>query len=142
MKERQGNTKFFKYSIFTGDHIIGAKSTFFMDYPAYFKSLLKTKDIIEKFQVKTLYGAHSVSLYPKDVGLDASQKVNAYIKRRTKKDDKIEKLALKLSQNGPFDISEFYDAQNEEKMKKSKNKIKSFNKDYDDYFSRKCLQGS
>ena len=71
MKERQGKTKFFRYSIFTGDHIIGAKSTFFMDYPAYFESLLKTKDVIEKFKVKTLYGAHSVSLYPKDVALDA-----------------------------------------------------------------------
>lgn len=54
--------------------------------------------------MKKLYGAHSVSLYPKDVALDAKQKVNAYIKRRTKKDDKIEMLAIKLSQNGPFDI--------------------------------------
>lgn len=46
MKERIGKSKHFKFSIFTGDHIIGAKSTFFMDYPSYFNSLLKTRDII------------------------------------------------------------------------------------------------
>jgi len=90
-----------------------------MDYPAYFKSLLKTKDVIEKFKVKTLYGAHTLSLYTKDVALDAKSKVNEYIQRRTKKDDKIEKLALKLSVDGPFDITQFYDAQSEKRMKKS-----------------------
>ena len=107
-----------------------------MDYPAYFKSLLKTKDVIEKFKVKTLYGAHTLSLYTKDVALDAKSKVNEYIQRRTKKDDKIEKLALKLSVDGPFDITQFYDAQSEQKMKKAKNKDKTFNKEFDEYFKK------
>jgi len=29
-------------SLFTGDHIIGANSTYFDDYPSYFESLVKT----------------------------------------------------------------------------------------------------
>ena len=87
--------KIFK-SIFTGDHIIGGDSTFFEDYPAYFASLQKTKKLVEEDQIETLYPAHSVSLYKRDICLPAQEKVDDYIKRREKKDRKLEKIANSL----------------------------------------------
>jgi glyoxylase-like metal-dependent hydrolase (beta-lactamase superfamily II) len=93
-----------KYSLFTGDHIIGASSTFFMDYPQYFKSLVKTKNIIYEKNIEKLYGAHTVSLYHKDVAIDAKKKVDEYIDRRSKKDRELEKLADHLSKQGTFSI--------------------------------------
>ena len=80
-------------SIFTGDHIIGASSTYFTDYPKYFESLLKVKDLVESDKIETLYPAHSTSLYMKDICLPALPKVNDYIERRSQKDRKIEELA-------------------------------------------------
>ena len=47
-----------------------------MDYPEYFKSLKKTQKIIYENDIEKLYGAHTVSLYPKDVCLDAKKKVD------------------------------------------------------------------
>ena len=44
-EENFGNEK--TVSIFTGDHIIGASSTYFTNYPAYFGSLLKTRELIK-----------------------------------------------------------------------------------------------
>jgi len=93
-----------KYSLFTGDHIIGASSTFFMDYPNYFKSLVKTKEIIYEKNIEKLYGAHTVSLYLSDVAIDARKKVDEYIDRRSKKDRELERLADHLSKAGPFTI--------------------------------------
>ena len=75
-----------KYSLFTGDSIIGAASTFFMDYPKYFNSLLKTRDIIEKYNIELIYVAHSLTLKAQSIGLPAKQKVNEYIGRRMARD--------------------------------------------------------
>lgn len=103
-------------SIFTGDHIIGGDSTFFEDYPEYFKSLLKTKKIVMENQIETLYPAHSVSLYKHDICLPALAKVDDYITRRVKKDRKLEKIAEKLQ---VFTLEEFFDAQTAKKQAKS-----------------------
>ena len=98
-----------KYTIFTGDHIIGAPSTFFMDYPAYWASLLKTKKLIYEHDIEYLFGAHTVSLYPKDIAMPAKQKVDEYIERRSKKDQQLEALADHMSKKvGPFTVMQLY----------------------------------
>ena len=52
--------------------------------------------IIEDYKVDKLYGAHSVTLYEKDIALDAKTKVEQYIRLRREKDQEIEELAMKL----------------------------------------------
>lgn len=124
-----------KFSLFTGDHIIGASSTFFMDYPEYFKSLKKTQKIIYEKNIEKLYGAHTVSLYYNDVALDAKKKVDEYIDRRSKKDRELEKLADHLSKKGPFSIEQFYKVHSELKIKHSSKSATEINKDYEKYFT-------
>jgi len=83
-----------KYSLFTGDHIVGASSTYFTDYPQYFESLIKTQKLINEYDVEYLYVAHSITLYSKDVALNAAAKNQQYISRRVKRDRFLESLAL------------------------------------------------
>mmetsp|Transcript_24502 Transcript_24502/g.38003 ORF Transcript_24502/g.38003 Transcript_24502/m.38003 type:complete len:136 (-) Transcript_24502:247-654(-) len=98
-----------QFQIFTGDHIIGASSTFFMDYVTYYQSLLKVGMIVSDFNVDKLFGAHSVTLYEQDVALDAKTKVDAYISSRKVKDKQIEQSAMKLLETKEsFSIRDFY----------------------------------
>ncbi|CDW74286.1 metallo-beta-lactamase domain protein [Stylonychia lemnae] len=73
--------------LFTGDHIIGSDSTFFMDYPEYLRSLEKIKRMTN---VKKFLMAHSMSFEMKDLLVDAQQKVQQYLDIRKRKDDKLE----------------------------------------------------
>ena len=118
-----------KWSLFTGDSIIGANSTFFMDYPEYFKSLLKTKDLIIKHEIETLYVAHSLTLKTESIAIPALKKVNDYIDRRASRDKSLEKIAFLLARgnNGKFDLNTFYDFQTD--MNK-----KVLSKEHIDYF--------
>ena len=70
----KNNVKSEKYSIFTGDHIVGATSTFFEDYPSYFDSLLKTQKVISEYDIEHMYVAHSLTLKNKDIGVPAAAK--------------------------------------------------------------------
>jgi len=54
--------------LFTGDHIIGASSTFFSDYPRYIQSLEKVQRMTN---VKKFLMAHSMSFEMEDVLVDA-----------------------------------------------------------------------
>ena len=119
-----------KYSLFTGDSIIGSDSTFFMDYPSYFSSLLKTKELIVSHDISTLYVGHSLTLHTKDVCLAALPKVSAYIERRVRRDRHLETLAKHLlEEKGTtrFNIDEFYQFQT--KMTK-----KRLSEDHVEYF--------
>jgi len=111
MKESRDKSE--KYSIFTGDSIIGAGSTYISYYPAYFESLIKTEKLVNELDIEFLYPAHSNTLTVKDLALNAKSKVREYIERRSEKDEKIEKTALYLSSktNGRFTIKELYEAQ-------------------------------
>ena len=60
-----------KPHIFSGDHIVGATSTYFTDYPEYYDSLVKTQKLIEDQDIDQMFVAHSMSLYKKDVSLNA-----------------------------------------------------------------------
>ena len=42
LRQKSDGTAEEKHSLFTGDHIVGASSTYFTDYPQYFDSLVKT----------------------------------------------------------------------------------------------------
>jgi glyoxylase-like metal-dependent hydrolase (beta-lactamase superfamily II) len=100
-----------KWSLFSGDSIVGANSTFFMDYPQYFASLLKTRDLIIKHDIETLYVAHSLTLRTESIALPALKKCEDYIKRRTSRDKQLEKIAFLLARGnlGKFDLNTFYD---------------------------------
>ena len=73
---------------------MGASSTYFTDYPQYFESLIKTQKLINEYDVEYLYVAHSITLYSKDVALNAAAKNQQYISRRVKRDRFLESLAL------------------------------------------------
>ena len=51
-EEKISDQKESVYHIFSGDSIIGGKSTYFEDYPKYYNSLLKTQKIIKDYNVK------------------------------------------------------------------------------------------
>ena len=123
--------------MFTGDSIIGGKSTFFEDYVEYFGTLLKTKKLVHDLNVQKFFVAHSNSLYPKDIVLDAKAKVQSYIDRRTRKDKQLENIADHLAQKmGAFTTEDFYKAQMNQKVKKNPKKGQTFNSKLDDYFMK------
>ena len=128
-----------KYSLFTGDSIIGADSTFFMDYPKYFDSLLKTRQIIENHNIDLIYVAHSLTLRKESIALPAKKKVDEYIDRRMTRDKQIERVAFLLARGnlGKFTIDEYYDFQKQ--MSKSK-KIKQEAETYFKYMLDKQLK--
>ena len=99
-------SKIDKYSLFSGDHIVGASSTYFEDYPKYYDSLVKTRKLIEDMDIEKMYVAHSMSLLRDDVGVDARQKNQVYLKRRQGRDKFLEATALQLclNQNGKFSL--------------------------------------
>lgn len=72
--------------LFTGDHIIGADSTFFVDYPKYLASLDKVRDLTLKYNIKNFFVAHSYTLNLEDVMLEALPKVEDQIAVRKQKD--------------------------------------------------------
>ena len=121
----KNDSKSEKYSIFTGDHIVGATSTYFEDYPDYFESLLKTQKIISENEIEHMYVAHSMTLRNKDIGVPAAAKNQQYITRRRNRDRFLEANALKIvllpEQNNKFTIDEFYDFQMKKKEDKAIN---------------------
>eukprot|EP00347_Sterkiella_histriomuscorum_P020676 403336897 len=90
--------------LFTGDHIIGARS-------------VKRMTNVSKFLM-----AHSMSFEMKDLLVDAQSKVDEYITSREKKDRKLEKAAQAL---GKFTVTDLY-----EKMYQKKGKITPFAQNY------------
>ena len=82
-----------------------------MDYPQYFASLLKTRDLIIKHDIETLYVAHSLTLRTESIALPALKKCEDYINRRTARDKQLEKIAFLLARGnlGKFDLNMFYD---------------------------------
>ena len=97
------------HHIFTGDSIIGGKSTFFTNYVDYFNSLIKTQKLINDLKIQKLFVAHSLSLYPKDIVFSAPVKVKQYIDRRMKKDKKLEEISEHLGKKmGAFTIKDIY----------------------------------
>merc|ERR1712146_3193 len=84
LKEKVSTSLDWEYMIFSGDSIVGANNTHYEDYPIYLKNLYKTKDLIEKYDIKKMFVAHSVSLLKEHIVLDAKWKVNDYIVRRKK----------------------------------------------------------
>lgn len=107
-----GGINHIKYHLFSGDHIVGANSTWFKDYPQYFESLIKTQKLIADYNIERMFVAHSVSLLPKDTAVPAAAKNQSYITRRVRRDRFLEAKAMKLSidprQNQKFTLDEFY----------------------------------
>lgn len=89
-EEKLASKKTSTYHMFTGDSIIGGKSTYFEDYVQYFNSLLKTRKIVQDLNFQKFFVAHSNTLYTKDIVFDATAKVQEYISRRERKDKALE----------------------------------------------------
>ena len=71
-----------------------------------YDSLVKTRKLIEDMDIDKMYVAHSMSLLRDDVGVDARQKNQVYLKRRQGRDKFLEATALQLclNQNGKFSL--------------------------------------
>ena len=74
-------------SLFTGDHIIGANSTYFDDYPSYFESLIKTQVVVKNQNISKIYVGHSLSMLQNQIAFSAKDKVKDYLSRRIKRDN-------------------------------------------------------
>ncbi|TNV77656.1 hypothetical protein FGO68_gene2333 [Halteria grandinella] len=72
--------------LFTGDHIIGADSSYFTNYPEYLRSLDKVRDLTIKLDIKKYFVAHSYTLTKDDIMLDGLAKVEELIASRKEKD--------------------------------------------------------